>query len=395
MSPFDATLFGLNFLDLVLAVMIVLTARGGYRSGLVTELAGWIGVVAGVILFAWLAPGMMSRFDAETSSTRFLIAVAILTVVVSLSSALAQQIGQRLTSAVHATPLRSVDRLAGLFGTVFVFGVILWLLLPVAAFVPGTVSAQVRASTVFSMLQRATPAPPDALAALGNLIEASRFPDVFMDLRPAPDTGPPPAGIAVSSEIVERATAATVRVTAVGCGGLFVGSGWTIGQGQIVTNAHVVAGADELTVRRPDGTTRGARVVQFDAARDLAVLEVEDLGLPALTLGPVVAGSDAVAIGYPGGQAAPRVAAVSVREQRSTVGRDIYREQSVNREVVFLAAQLRQGDSGSPIIDTRGRVVGVVFAVSPDRSTTAYALAPEELEAVLAGPKTNDSGRCL
>jgi S1-C subfamily serine protease len=62
--------------------------------------------------------------------------------------------------------------------------------------------------------------------------------------------------------------------------------------------------------------------------------------------------------------------------------------------VVFLAAELRQGDSGSPVIDVNGAVVGVTFAVSPDRPTTAYALAPAEVEALLAAEPNATTGRC-
>jgi S1-C subfamily serine protease len=125
------------------------------------------------------------------------------------------------------------------------------------------------------------------------------------------------------------------------------------------------------------------------------VLQVPDLGQAPLAIGPVVDDGDGASIGYPGGQDAPRVAAVSVRGQRTTSGRDIYRQRVAEREVVFLAAELRQGDSGSPVIDSNGDVVGIVFAISPDRATTAYALAPSELDAVLAGPATSASGRCL
>lgn len=395
MLPSDAVLWGLNALDFAVILLMLLMARAGYRAGLIAGIAGWLGVFAGVGLFVWFAPPVLGSFDSGSPTVRLLIAALLLFLLATVSAAVAQQIGRRLTNAVNQSGLTTVNRLTGMAGAVAMFGLILWLLLPAAAFVPGTVSAQVRQSTVFSLLQTRTPDAPQALAALGNLIDVSRFPDVFTDLRPAPDTGSAPAEIAVSSGIVAQATAATVQVQSVGCGGLFYGSGFTVGDGQVVTNAHVVAGADEVTVRRTDGTTHAATVVRFDAKRDLAVLAVNNLGLAALTFGPVVDGSDAVAIGYPGGQVEPRVAAVTVRQQRATVGRDIYRDEPAAREVVFLAATLRRGDSGAPVVDVDGHVVGVVFAVSPDRSSTAYALAPEEVEAVLAGPAVTGAGRCL
>ncbi|MEX2533124.1 MAG: MarP family serine protease [Nitriliruptoraceae bacterium] len=395
MSSFAAALFSLNLLDMALAVAVVLMARAGYRSGLIAGIAGWVGVIAGVMLFFWLTPKIMDFFAAGSSTVWFVITVAMLAVFMTLTSQVAQRIGRALTRVVRATPLRGIDRIAGMGGAVLTFGLIVWLLLPVAGFVPGAVSTQVRESVAFSVLQRTTPEPPDALTVLGTLIDVSRIPDVFDHLRTTADTGSPPADIAVPADIVQRATAATVRVTSVGCGSLSVGSGWTARDNLVVTNAHVVAGTDEVTVRLPDGKTRVATVVRFDAKRDLAVLAIENLGLQPLALASSVADSDAVAIGYPEGQRTPRVAAVTVREQRMTIGSDIYGDKPANREVVFLAAALRLGDSGAPVIDAKGHVVGVVFAVSTARSTTAYALASVEVETVLAGPETDGAGRCL
>ena len=99
-------------------------------------------------------------------------------------------------------------------------------------------------------------------------------------------------------------------------------------------------------------------------------------------------------IGYPGGQDTPRAQPVSVRDRRTTIGRDIYNRDRVEREVLFLAASLRQGDSGSPVIDARGQVVGTVFAISPDRASTAYALDASEVRELLAGPRDQGAGPC-
>jgi len=395
MELLESSVLGVNLLDLLLLVVLVLTALGGFRAGLIARLSGWIGLLAGLVVSFFAVPVVLGFFEDSTPITRFLVAIAALSVTVAVLSSLFQRLGLGLVRVIHRTPLRGVDRGAGAVAAVVVLGVLLWLLLPAAALVPGSISAQVRTSAVLGVVQDATPPPPDAIGALTNLVDQSRFPDVFDDLRPAPDTGPPPAQIPVPPEVVEAATASTVRVNSTGCGRRFVGSGWTVAEGLVATNAHVVAGADEITVRRPDGQVLDATVVRFDPDRDLAVLAVEDLGQSPLGFGAVVDGGDAASIGYPGGQEAARIAAVSVREQRTTNGRDIYRDQSATREVVFLAAELRRGDSGSPVIDANGDVVGIVFAISPDRRTTAYALAPEELEDVLAGPVTEDPGRCL
>jgi len=385
----------MNLLDVVLLLAIVLGAIGGFRYGLIARLAGWIGLLVGLGLSLWTVPTVLDLVRVGTPGPRFLIGILVLSITVALVSALFQRLGFGMRRAIHATPLRVVDRAAGLTAGIAVIGVLVWVLLPAAAFVPGQLAAQVRGSTLVQAVDTLSPPSPDTVGAFSRLVDLQRFPDVFDDLRPAPDTGPPPSEIPVAQEVVQEATASTVRIDARGCRRGYVGSGWVVDEGLVVTNAHVVAGADDLEVRRPDGEVRDAEVVRFDPERDLAVLRVTDLGRPALPLGEVVADSDGAVIGYPSGQDEPRVAPAAVRDQRSTVGRDIYGEGRAEREVVYLAAQLRQGDSGGPVINPDGEVVAVVFAISPDRDTTAYALAPSEVRAVLDGPERTDAGRCM
>jgi S1-C subfamily serine protease len=84
-----------------------------------------------------------------------------------------------------------------------------------------------------------------------------------------------------------------------------------------------------------------------------------------------------------------------VRDEAPTRGFDIYDQDQTIREVLFLAAALRPGDSGSALFDVQGRVVGVSFAIAPDRPNTAYALDTRELRAVLAAPRRPGVGPCI
>jgi S1-C subfamily serine protease len=240
------------------------------------------------------------------------------------------------------------------------------------------------------------PPPPDVSNTVRELIAGSRFPEVIAELGPVRTAGPPPASVAIDDDVLARATAATVRVTARGCGVRYDGSGVTIAGGLVLTNAHVVAGSERVEVRRPDGAVRSGRVVAFDPKRDLALLEIADLEQRPLPLGQARAGDEVAVIGYPGGQPDPRVAAVRVQQRRAALGKDIHQQAETERQVLFLSAALRQGDSGAPVIDDEGHVVGLVFAVSPDRPTSAYALDRTEIDAMLVAPRvTGATGRCL
>jgi S1-C subfamily serine protease len=385
-----------NLLDLALLLLVVVAIAGGLRLGFVARAASWIGLAVGVALATWTVPAALALVEDGDPGVRLFTGLVALAVTVTVVASLFQAIGLRARHSISASPLSGFDRVAGaIAGVLAVIGLV-WFLLPAAAEVPGQISRQVRTSLLAELVERSTPEPPDAVRALRNLVDTSRFPEVFADLQPAPVSGPPPEQIPVEQAIVERATASTVNVEADGCGRRYEGSGFAVSADIIVTNAHVVAGSDEVRVKRPDGEIRDATVVAFDGARDLAVLEVPGLGQEPLELAEAEIGGDGIVIGYPGGQDTPRVAPARVEERRAAIGRDIYGRERTERQVLFLSADLQQGDSGSPVIDQQGRVTGVVFAISPDQPTSSFALDLSELEAILAAQRVpGDSGRCI
>ena len=145
-------------------------------------------------------------------------------------------------------------------------------------------------------------------------------------------------------------------------------------------------------VRRPDGRLLPATIVLFDPGRDLALLTVSRLGQAALPIASSDEGTPGAVLGYPGGQNTVRVAPAIVRREAPTTGRDIYNRTRTERQVLYLASSLRPGDSGGAVIDADGRVIGVAFAIAPDRPGTAYALDDSELRAALAAPRRPGSG---
>lgn len=385
-----------NLLDAFLLIAIAIAVATGLRLGFLARAASFLGLAAGVALATLTVPYALSVAGDGQAAVRLFVGLLVLAVTVTVVATLFQALGLRLRRSVADSPLSSLDRGAGAVAGAGLVLALVWFLAPAASVVPGSVARQVRASTVVDAVMNMTPPPPDTVQALRNLVATSRFPEVFADLQPAPDTGPPPEQIPVDAAVVERATASTVNVETDGCGRHFEGSGFTIRPGIVVTNAHVVAGSDSVEVRLPDGSRLPASVVVLDPARDLAILEVDDLRQEPLERDTADVGTVGVVIGYPGGQDTPRVAPVEVRDKRTALGRDIYGRERTEREVLFLAAELRQGDSGSPVIDTDGRVVGVTFAISPDQPTSAFALDRSELDAVLeAERRPGETGPCI
>jgi S1-C subfamily serine protease len=178
---------------------------------------------------------------------------------------------------------------------------------------------------------------------------------------------------------VTRARSAVVRVSSLGCGGLVTGSGFPIGGGYIVTNAHVVSGTSSHVILTPGGTQLRASVVLFDPRRDVAILYAPEYGAPALTFGTGGRGTTGAVIGYPGG--GPETTSPAVVDGQITAeSRDIYNDpDTFTREIYVIQAKVRPGNSGGPLIDLQGRVLGVVFATSAADPTQAYALTAAEI----------------
>ena len=154
--------------------------------------------------------------------------------------------------------------------------------------------------------------------------------------------------------------------------------------GVIVTNAHVVAGAQTITVQLADGRTLSARVLGTAPGSDLAVLKVAATGLPIAELGdsaavqvgdPVVAIGNALAL--PGG---PTVTQGII----SALDRTISTDTGVRLEHVLQTdAAINPGNSGGPLLDAAGRVIGINSATSTNGQNIGFAIAIGPAEPVL------------
>ncbi len=377
----------MNTLDLAILVLAILAAVGGYRRGFVVRVFGWGGSLVGMAMGLLLLPTVLDAMRQAAPQSRLLAGLGIFVVMAGAGSALGDLAGRQVRSLAEPdSPILTADHALGAGAGLLSIAVSVWLLAPAAAEVP-SLARQVRTSAVVGLVTDLAPRPPDAVNALRNVIGGTRFPEVFDDLRPAPETGPPPESFAMTQETLARVTASTVNVESFGCGARFEGSGWVVEDNVVVTNAHVVAGAEDLQVRRPDGAVRTAAVIAFDDDRDLALLLVDDLQEAPLPLVDAVVGTDGAVVGYPGGQDTPRQTPARVEDDVDVTGRDIYGRDRTTRRVLFTAAQLRQGDSGSPLVDVDGQVVGTIFAVAPDDPDLAYALHADEIRALLAEPR--------
>ncbi|HZM31614.1 MAG TPA: MarP family serine protease [Acidimicrobiales bacterium] len=386
----------MNLFDIALILLAVSAALGGYRLGFLARASSWLGLAVGVVAGAVVLPQLLPRIQDTSDATKTIVAVATIVGMALIGQALGLLLGSNLRAELPLGSARRTDQVAGALVGVAGVLVVLWILLPILAHVQGWTAEQARASRIAQEVADTFPNPPDTLEALRRIMGDDPFPQVFDALRPAPDVGTAPGASGLSEETAERVSLSTVKIQGQACGRIQEGSGFFVDDDLVVTNAHVVAGEDDSDVELSDGSTLDADVVAFDPERDLAVLRTEDSDRTPLPVRAASTGDTGGVFGHPGGGPL-EISPFRVSDQITATGTDIYDRSRTSREVLVLASELAPGDSGSALVDSSGQVVGVAFAVAPDKPGVAYALAVEELEAVLAGDlsRERDTGGCL
>ncbi|MGH9076545.1 MAG: MarP family serine protease [Acidimicrobiales bacterium] len=378
-----------------LDVLVVSAAVGaavlGFRLGFLARIVSWIGLAAGFYLAARLVPRLVRVAGLGSASSRLLFAFLVLIAGTAVGYGVGLLAGARLQSALPPGPARFVDRGVGAAAGVAGVLVALWLLVPTLTTVAGWPARATQQSAIAGWVSSHLPIPPDVFQALRREVGQEGFPQVFQNLTQGP-SGPvvPPAGSPLSAATTRAVAASTVRVQGQACSRILDGSGFAVAPGLVATNAHVVAGEPpgSTEVLSYDGRTLRATVVAFDPNRDLALLAVPGLAESPLPLAAGSPGEAVAAFGHPQGQVQLAVTPASIHAQIQARGTNLYGSASTTRSVLVLAAVLQPGDSGSPVVTPGGLVVGVVFAIAEGEPNVAYALASQELQAVLAAPRS-------
>ena len=352
--------------DMIAAACIAAVVAWGVRAGVAGTLP-LAGFAAGAIVGALTAPlalqdGQQSPFALAFALPGALLCGAIVAAVVERRTLRLRRRHARLDR------LRTVDAVGGGVLGCWIGVVAVWLIGATAVQATSLrerIEGSAIAGNLDAVLALPGPGAPDADAPI------DRFPIVAGDI---PSIAPTDPAVVTDPDVL-RADRSVVRINVVSCGRRGVGSGWIAANGVVVTNAHVAESANRISVR-PQGTgpALAARAIWFDLDNDFALLRVPALaGARPL---PVVrrprSGTTAAVIGFPKGRHAIRPARLGPTSSRvqGRIG-NVPRGSGLRRFVgghlttLFVGPTL-PGNSGGPVVDTRGRVLTTVWGGRPN-----------------------------
>jgi S1-C subfamily serine protease len=377
-----------QWLDVAVIAVGLVAAVSGWRSGALGSLMSFVGVVLGAIAGVMLAPHLVSH--VETPRTKLFAALFLILALVVIGEVAGVVLGRAVRGAIRNRTVRRVDSVVGVALQLVVVMVAAWLLAsPLTSSDQPNLAAAVRDSKVIAEVDKYAPSWLRTVPnRMSTLLKTTGLPDVLEPFGRTPIQAVEAPDASLADSIVVSSTKSSVvkvRGVAPGCQKVLEGTGFVIAPNRVMSNAHVVAGSESVTVE-VDGQSYDATVISYDPNEDISIMDVPNLPSKPLVFAeqPARSGTDAVVLGYPGGGdflATP----ARIREIIELSGPDIYRTTTVNREVYTIRGLVRQGNSGGPMINRAGQVLGVVFGAAVDDNDTGFVLTAQEVARQLAG----------
>jgi S1-C subfamily serine protease len=345
-------------LDWIIVALTLAAAFAGYAQGFVVGAATLAGFAGGLFLGGRIGGLLIPAGSASPYAPLFALVGALLGGLILGS--LMETLGHGVKRRLRIPGLGFLDGMGGAALSAAVALGLAWLAGAVALQTPGAIAFrdEIQRSTILKKLNDTLPPSGPVLNALGRF---DPFPQID-----GPSAGVPPPRAAIARDPqVKAASDGVVKIQGTACGLGVEGSGWIAADDIVVTNAHVVAGQEDTTVQLGGtGDRHDATAIAFDPTNDVAVLRVPGLGGRPLPLASRVrAGSQAAILGFP--ENGPYdVRAGRVGATRSVLTQDAYGRGPVRRSLTTLRGLVRHGNSGGPMVDTRGRVLTTVFAAT-------------------------------
>jgi hypothetical protein len=363
----------LTTLDFLIIAVTLLLAVYGYARGFIIGALSLLGFAIGAFLGARVGPLLLAHRQHSPYAPLFGLLGAVIAGGILATGF--EGLGARLRGALRFPGVDVADGILGAILTGCVAIGVVWIAGAVALQAPGArgLRHDVQRSAILRQLNSWLPPSGGILHALSRVdpLPAINGPEAQV---PAPK-----AAIAHDAQVAAAAPS-VVRVTGTACGLGVEGSGWIAARGVVVTNAHVVAGEHDTTVQfAGHGDDLSARVVHFDPHNDIAILRVAGLNAGSLHFEPDPrSGTSAAILGYP--ENGPYdVRAARIGSEQEVLSDDAYGRGPTRRKILPLRGLVRPGNSGGPLVDRHGRVVGTVFASTRGAQGRGGLAVPNDL----------------
>jgi uncharacterized membrane protein required for colicin V production len=374
--------------DWIAIAIVVVSAVGGMRRGLVLSAFSLIGLAAGAYIGSRIAPHVLhGGSGSRWTPVAGLIGAVVGAMLLQFGALVA---GSFIRGGLRLSPLRLVDSAGGLLLGAAIGLAVVWVGASVALLTPGRTSfrREVERSAIVKHLDSAL--PPRTL--LNLLARIDPFPSI---VGPRAPSLPPSRGVLRDPSIRAAATR-VVKVLGTACGVGIEGSGWFAAPNLVVTAAHVVAGEGPDTIVRIPGRPfpAPADVVELDVHNDVAVLRVQGVSVKPLPLAAPEPGASVAILGYPLDGAFTATPG-RIGRTATVLTQDALGHGPVARTITALAGRVEHGDSGGPGVDRDGRVESSIFAARRG-SASGYGVPPSIISSDLARAATHpvSTGAC-
>lgn len=378
----------MDALDIIIILVWIVIIYTGWRRSIAEQSIISVGIVVALLAAGSTYSRLVFLTEASGMRTVLLLLLVIAAGFLSydLTRTLFRRLQKRFKKIKKRTDLlwwqRSISALIA-FSVGFL---VVWLagsVLSNSSIV--VIREQVNGSRIIMNVQSAFESP-SVLKKIAHIVEPFAAPQAFAGAEPLFSL----SGNSFTQQYTaldtatNQAKASVVKVSSWGCGTTAIGSGFLVSKSTIVTNAHVVAGATRIIIQDQVGSY-SVQPIWFDPKLDVAILKTNgDLTESPLQVynGAAKAGTIASIIGYPGGGNIKTSDAV-VLQTLSATGYDIYGQTKATRDIYALRGSVVPGNSGGPLLDSSGTVIGIIFGNATSQNETGYALSTSQIAPII------------
>lgn len=372
-------------IDILVISIAIIFGWLGFRRGILRTVLSIVGLALGTMLGIYATPYLQSIIQIDSFGIKSSVGFLIISIGASLGLFLFGILGGFLRIVLLPFPfMKILDSLIGLFLSLITVAAVILTFSNAAQSIPNkTINNLFKNSVAIDKLNRILPISiKDSAQKIQNVILGSKLPEVFRNLVESRiEPKQLLQDVEIPSEVLNSINS-TVRIDGIAqeCSAALIGTGFIIANEKVITNAHVVAGVSEPVVTQTNTNSHiMGRVIAINREMDLALIYVPGLIGEKLTfMGPVNPDQVGFVVGYPnGGRLSTNAVLISTKFQ--SIGTNIDGSGQIEREVIVFGGQVQPGNSGGPLLNESGQVLGIVFAADAQTKDTGYALTPDEI----------------